>query len=109
MRGGSDLLVPQWQIRVSHQAREAIPKILITSVDYGLTEPEALTFWSQQPNTRVAVRVGTRRGPVASIYSSQAATRWYERSKPPSLSEHRTAPSAVGLADSLLSDRFPSP
>lgn len=51
--GGSDLLVPQWRQRIGTGAWEAIPKVLVTSVDYGLTEPDALTRWAQQPNATV--------------------------------------------------------
>lgn len=51
--GGSDLLVPQWRQRMGTRAWDAIPKVLVTSVDYGLTEPDALTRWAQQPNATV--------------------------------------------------------
>ncbi|MBX3351678.1 MAG: phospholipase D family protein [Phycisphaeraceae bacterium] len=51
--GGSELLMPQWRQRVGDVAWQALPKVLITSVDFGLTDPAALALWAQQPNTRV--------------------------------------------------------
>lgn len=51
--GGSQLLLSQWRQRVGAAAWHAIPKVLLTSVDFGLTDPEALVLWAQEPNTRV--------------------------------------------------------
>lgn len=51
--GGSQLLLPQWRQRLGAAAWEVLPKVLLTSVDFGLTDPEALVLWAQEPNTRV--------------------------------------------------------
>lgn len=52
--GGLELLLPQWRQRIG-DGWDAIPKTLLTSIDYGLTEPEALTRWAQQPNASVRI------------------------------------------------------
>lgn len=52
--GGLDLLLPQWRQRIG-DAWDAIPKVLITSIDYGLTDPAALTRWVQQPNAAARI------------------------------------------------------
>lgn len=52
--GGLELLLPQWRQRIG-DAWNALPKVLITSIDYGLTEPEALRRWVQQPNAALQI------------------------------------------------------
>ena len=33
----------------------AVEKTIVTSLDFGLTQPEALRFWNSQPNTRILI------------------------------------------------------
>jgi len=51
--GGSRLLVPRFIRRVGKRHWSTIPKTLVTSVDYGCTDPEALDYWARQPKTEV--------------------------------------------------------
>lgn len=54
-RGGSDILLAAVANATGQAAFAAMPKILITSFDFGLTEPQALRQWQALPNTEVRV------------------------------------------------------
>ncbi|MCC6228555.1 MAG: NgoFVII family restriction endonuclease [Phycisphaerales bacterium] len=51
--GGAELLVSSIRQRVPAAAWEGLHKVLITSVDFGLTEPSALEYWGSQTNASV--------------------------------------------------------
>ncbi len=50
---------------------DAIPKLLLTSLDFGLTEPAALSFWSGLPNATVRV-AGAKSVANGSLLPTQA-------------------------------------
>ena len=52
-RSGCSVLLNAIHDRVGQRAFDAIPKVLMTSMDYGLTEPDALHLWSGLPNASV--------------------------------------------------------
>ncbi|RAX37841.1 restriction endonuclease PLD domain-containing protein [Rhizobium tropici] len=54
-RGGSDILLTAVVNAAGPAAFAAMPKVLITSFDFGLTEPQALRQWLALPNTEVRV------------------------------------------------------
>ncbi|EIU7205263.1 phospholipase D family protein [Pseudomonas aeruginosa] len=54
-RGGCDLLLDAVYNAVGQAVFEEIPKTLLTSIDYGLTEPAALRLWSELPNSGIYV------------------------------------------------------
>ena len=54
-RGGSDILLDALVNAAGQAAFTAMPKVLITSFDFGLTEPQALRRWQALPNTEVRV------------------------------------------------------
>lgn len=54
-QSGCDLLLSAAHDSVGDAAFRAMPKTLMTSFDYGLTEPRALRSWGQLPNARVFV------------------------------------------------------
>jgi len=53
--GGSKLLVPRLVRRIGKHHWSILPKTLVTSLDYGCTDPEALAYWASQPKTAVYV------------------------------------------------------
>ena len=52
---GSDVLLRAVADTVGRAAFEMMPKTLVTSFDFGLTEPRALRCWQDLPNTRIFV------------------------------------------------------
>lgn len=54
-RGGCELLLNAVQDAIGGGAFRLVPKLLLTSIDYGLTEPAALSLWSELPNSAVHV------------------------------------------------------
>ncbi|MEX5575927.1 phospholipase D family protein [Pseudomonas lijiangensis] len=54
-RGGAELLFGAVRDLIGQANFDAVPKMLITSFDYGLTQPEALSFWSGMQNATVYV------------------------------------------------------
>lgn len=52
---GSKILLDQVEGVIGENSFKAIPKRLVTSLDYGLTEPSALRKWSGLPNSEVFV------------------------------------------------------
>lgn len=52
---GCELLLDAARASVGEAAFRAMPKMLVTSFDYGLTEPRALRYWGQLPNAAVFV------------------------------------------------------
>lgn len=54
-RGGSEILLNALLNSTGQAAFDAMPKLLVTSFDFGLTEPEALRRWHALPNTEVRV------------------------------------------------------
>lgn len=53
--GGSDILLKALRDAVGVAAFDAIPKLLVTSFDFGLTEPQALRRWLNFGNSEVFV------------------------------------------------------
>lgn len=53
--GGSDLLLSSIADKVGQDSLALMPKTLVTSFDFGLTEPRALRAWLGLPNTRIFV------------------------------------------------------
>ncbi len=53
--GGSQLLVPRLVRQIGVRDWEAATKTIVTSIDYGITDPEALEYWADQPRTTVLV------------------------------------------------------
>ncbi|MBZ5763049.1 hypothetical protein LAV84_28715 [Rhizobium sp. VS19-DR104.2] len=66
-RGGSDILLTAVINAAGQAGFAAMPKVLITSFDFGLTEPQALRRWWDLPNTEVRVS-GAQRLPQGSLY-----------------------------------------
>lgn len=54
-RGGSDILLAALRHATGQAAFTSMPKVLITSFDFGLTEPQALRQWQALPNAEVRV------------------------------------------------------
>ena len=54
-RSGSDVLLRAVSDSLGNTEFAEIPKMLVTSFDFGLTEPEALHHWMNLENTRVRV------------------------------------------------------
>jgi HKD family nuclease len=54
-RGGSDILFGCLSEFLTQDRINRIPKTLITCLDFGITEPEALQHWNSLPNTTVRV------------------------------------------------------
>lgn len=54
-RSGSELLLKAAYDSLGEAAYQAMSKTLVTSFDYGLTEPQALRLWRQLPNATVFV------------------------------------------------------
>ncbi|WP_080422468.1 phospholipase D family protein [Burkholderia ubonensis] len=52
---GSDLLLSAIADKVGGASLGMMPKTLVTSFDFGLTEPQALRAWLELPNTRIFV------------------------------------------------------
>ena len=53
--GGADILLSALKHAVGAAAFSAMPKMLITSFDYGITEPKALRRWRELDNSQVFV------------------------------------------------------
>ena len=53
--GGCDLLFDAIKNIIGQDQFDQIPKTLITSLDYGLTEPRALQYWSSLSNSEVFI------------------------------------------------------
>lgn len=53
--GGCNLLIPQLAVRVGRARWEGMPKTFVTSLDFGLTEPEALGYLLRLPRATVRV------------------------------------------------------
>ncbi|MES2676081.1 MAG: restriction endonuclease PLD domain-containing protein [Pseudomonadota bacterium] len=53
--GGCDLLFDAIKNIIGQDQFNQIPKVLITSLDYGLTEPRALHYWHGLPNSEVFI------------------------------------------------------
>jgi HKD family nuclease len=54
-RSGCNLLLDAAYDSVGRDAFLAIPKLILTSFDFGLTEPQALRIWQEMPNTTILV------------------------------------------------------
>jgi HKD family nuclease len=54
-RSGCSLLLDTAYDTVGRDAFLAIPKLILTSFDFGLTEPQALRIWLDMPNTTIRV------------------------------------------------------
>ncbi|WP_262048976.1 phospholipase D family protein [Bradyrhizobium sp. Bra78] len=54
-QGGSGILLAALENAAGQAAFTAMPKVLVTSFDFGLTEPQALRQWQALPNTEVRV------------------------------------------------------
>lgn len=52
---GSEVVLECLKAATTLKQFEATPKILVTSFDYGLTEPAALSLWSKIPKTKINV------------------------------------------------------
>lgn len=52
---GSKIVYEAIEAAVGAKLLQAMPKTLITAFDYGLTQPKALAFWLEQPNSQVFV------------------------------------------------------
>ncbi len=53
--GGSEILFDCLSEYLPQDRIDKIPKTLITCLDFGITEPEALRHWGSLPNTKVRV------------------------------------------------------
>ena len=64
---GSEVLLDGIRRSALGSDPEGVPKTILTSLDFGVTEPAALEFWRDQPNTRVLVAgaSGLDRGSLA--------------------------------------------
>lgn len=54
-RMGSEILFDAICRSTPNGDHEGIPKTIVTSLDFGTTDPAALRFWQEQPNCRVLV------------------------------------------------------
>lgn len=54
-RSGCNLLLNAAYDSVGQEAFLAMPKLILTSFDFGLTEPQALRLWRDIPNTKIFV------------------------------------------------------
>ncbi|EFH09614.1 hypothetical protein HMPREF0731_4169 [Pseudoroseomonas cervicalis ATCC 49957] len=70
-RGGCDILLDSLRAAVSAARFQAMPKVLITSFDFGLTEPQALRAWKSLPNASLRV-AGSEGIPRGSLLPSRA-------------------------------------
>lgn len=70
-RGGCELLLASLRAAVNAARFDAMPKVLITSFDFGLTEPQALRAWKALPNARLRV-AGSEGIPRGSLLPSRA-------------------------------------
>lgn len=52
---GSKALFAELEKAIGRSAAKAIPKQIVASLDYGITEPQALQFWLSIPNSSVRV------------------------------------------------------
>jgi HKD family nuclease len=68
---GSKILFGCLSKFLDHKQIDAIPKLLVTSLDFGLTEPAALSLWSGLPNATVRV-AGAKSVAKGSLLPTQA-------------------------------------
>jgi len=68
---GSKILFGCLNKFLGHKQIDAIPKLLVTSLDFGLTEPAALSFWNALPNATVRV-AGAKSVANGSLLPTQA-------------------------------------
>ena len=54
-RSGCQRLINSIGARISVDSVNAIPKLMVTSFDFGHTEPSALTYWMNLPNAEVRI------------------------------------------------------
>ena len=93
-RSGSDVLLNAVANSVGDKAFVAIPKMLVTSFDFGLTEPQALQDWLDLKNTRVLI-AGAQRLEEGSFLPARAFhPKMYAFGK-----DHKTFSLLVGSAN----------